>query len=100
MPATLSVLLLLIIVAVLVEAVVETIKMIWKPGAFQVPVLIAIGIGVLVAVVGPFDVFMYLGVPLKVPIVGSVLTGIVMSRGSNYLYDLLKRISALKPPAA
>ena len=31
------------------------------------------------------------GVSTSIPFVGNVITGILVSRGSNYIYDLLKK---------
>ena len=88
-----------VIVSVLIESVIETLKPIWDPtkrenlGEF----LAAVGVGEVVAIAGGFDLFELVGVPLNfldglAPWPGVILTGLLIGRGSNYIHDILKRI--------
>lgn len=89
--------LLAIVMAVTVEALIEYVKQIAKAlnsgeikaAATQV---VSILLGVLLCLAVGADVYGALGVAFAVPWVGTVLTGIFASRGSNYISDLAKRL--------
>ena len=89
--------LLAIVMAVTVEALIEYVKQIAKAlssgevkaAATQV---VSILLGVLLCLAVGADVYGALGVAFAVPWVGTVLTGIFASRGSNYVSDLAKRL--------
>ncbi len=79
-----------IVAAATVEAVWETLKMIWEEGRIQLNRVGPILIGLLIAFTLPVDVFAILGFPFTTPIVGQVLTGILISRGSNWMHDWIE----------
>ena len=89
--------LLAIVMAVTVEALIEYVKQIAKAlssgevkaAATQV---VSILLGVLLCLAVGADVYGALGVAFYVPWVGTALTGIFASRGSNYISDLAKRL--------
>lgn len=83
-------------VAVLVEAMVEYFKSIVKmfsEGDKKTAImqLITIAVGVLFAFLFNVDLFVVLEMAVD-PIAGKILTGIIISRGSNYVNDLISRI--------
>lgn len=81
----------LMIMAILVEAIVDGIK--GKLTLWQiVPIILA---AILCPLAG-LDIFALLGVPLAVPIVGSVLTGAIIGRGSSAVHELLDRLTKAK----
>jgi hypothetical protein len=86
----------LIIVALLCEAIWETLKMIWQAGKFSWDKFGALVVSLIIAFASGADLFVIAEIPLKFPILGTICTGILVSRGSNYLHDLLKKI---KPDA-
>ena len=84
-----------IFAAVLIEAVVTTFDNAYSRYAewkFWVPLVLGIGVGVLVAVNYGVDLFSYLGLEGKVPVIGAVLTGIVFGRGANYVSDIMSKV--------
>ena len=89
--------LLAIVMAITVEALIEYVKQIAKAlssgeikaAATQVASIL---LGVLLCLAVGADVYGALGVAFAVPWVGTVLTGIFASRGSNYISDLAKRL--------
>ncbi|KRQ85933.1 hypothetical protein ABG79_02307 [Caloramator mitchellensis] len=84
----------ILIAAIFTEAVWETLKMIKKDKYFCFDRIGAIAVAALICIVFDFDVFtMYLGAN-KIPFVGNILTGILISRGSNFVHDLLGSISS------
>lgn len=89
--------LLAIVMAVTVEALIEYVKQIAKAlGSGEVKAaatqVVSILLGVLLCLGVGADVYGALGVAFAVPWVGTVLTGIFASRGSNYIADLAKRL--------
>lgn len=88
--------LVIIVVALLIEAIVETIKPIYdKEKGWNRDALIALAVSVVVCVLTGADAFLAVGAPLVVPFAGSVLTGILASRGANFIHDLLKKVGAV-----
>jgi hypothetical protein len=86
----------LVIVAFFVESLIQTIKPIYdKEKGWNSDALLALGIGILVCLLTSTDIFDQVGLPLLVPYVGSVLTGIMASRGSNIAHDLFKWVQSL-----
>ena len=82
----------LFILAVLCEAVVEWVKDL-APVLTGVAVeLVALVVGLVLAFGAGQNLFGLIGVEFAYPIVGTLLAGIVVSRGSNYIHDLLGRL--------
>lgn len=84
-----------IVLAFLVEAIYTNLRMIWDSNKFNWNNLGALIVAVLVAVVAGVDIFPALGINMIVPYVGSVLTGILISRGANVIFDVLKKINEM-----
>ena len=87
----------IIAAAVLVEGLIQygkTIAQAFETGEKKTGItqLISIIIGVLIAFAFGANAFEALGMVVN-PMIGIFLTGIVISRGSNYASDLLKRIT-------
>lgn len=92
----------LALIALLIESVVDTIKPFWdsEKRANLGDRIAALFVGLLVAIVGGFDIFVVLGVPLENfasvgPWVGFVLTGILLSRGAGFMHSLIEGASGL-----
>ncbi len=92
---------LVIALAIIVEAVVEYGKSIgkglcegkWKRAVTQ---LCAIALAVVLCFAAGVDVFAVVGLQFAWPWLGVVLTGIVISRGANYTSDFIKRLQGVK----
>lgn len=82
----------LITVAILVEAIWENIKMIYQSGKLSISMIGSLVIAILICVLTSMDVFPLVGLTINVPIVGSVLTGIIVSRGANFVSDLFTKL--------
>ena len=83
----------LIIIAILVEAIWENLKMIWQAGKFSIDMLGSLIVSVLICILAKIDIFSIVGITLLAPIVGSIFTGIIVSRGANFVNDLFKKIN-------
>lgn len=101
-----------ILIAVLIEAAVQAFKFLYDPektfwgvvdGKIKIdiarligiaPNIIALIIGTIVAILADASLFEMVGIPLKLPLVGYVLTGVIASRGSNLAHELYKSLRA------
>lgn len=86
----------LLFLAIIVEGIITYIKEFFVKGRFKWEMLISIVIGVFVTVAYGVDIFALVGLNSFIPYFGSVLTGILISRGSNYVCDLVKSIGAVQ----
>ena len=82
----------LILIAILVEAIWENIKMIYDKKKFNINMLGSLALGIIICTLTRADIFSIVGLNLIIPSVGYVLTGITVSRGANFVNDLLKRL--------
>ena len=81
--------------AIIIEGVVTYANDWFVKGKLQWKQIVTVAFGVMIALVYGIDVIAMLGLESSVPFVGSVLSGILMSRGSNYLADLIKSLQTL-----
>lgn len=86
----------IILMAVVVEGIVTYLKewFVNKTAVWQQ--IIAVILGVLVAVCYEADLFTLFGMTGNIPYLGCVLTGMLIARGSNYIFDLIKQIQGYK----
>ena len=82
----------IITIALLVEAVWETLKMVWQEGKINVNTIGALIVGIGVSILAKIDIFAMQGISLSIPLVGWILTGILMSRGANFIHDLFNKL--------
>ena len=86
----------LIIVAILIEAIWENIKMVWQNGKFSIDKIGSLVISILICILAKIDIFPIVNLSIMVPVIGSILTGIIVSRGANFVHDLFNKISGDK----
>ena len=92
-------LILIVALAVTVEALVEYAKNVkraftkktWKTAVTQ---LAAVGASVALCLSAGADLYAAVGVQFTPRVIGCVLTGVFASRGANYISDLAKRLTA------
>ena len=86
----------LVIVALLIEAIWENIKMVWQNGKFSIDKIGSWVISILICILAKIDIFPIVNLSIMVPVIGSILTGIIVSRGANFVHDLFNKISGDK----
>jgi len=86
----------LLVVAAVLEALWETCKMFWQEGKISIDRIGAVVIGIFLCVAAGVDFFNTVGVPLAVPYAGMVLSGLLVSRGANFLHDFLGTVEGVK----
>ena len=82
----------LVLVAILIEAIWENIKMIYDKQKLNINMIGSLILGVVVCLLAQIDIFPIVGLNMAVPFVGSVFTGIIVSRGANFVNDLFKKL--------
>jgi len=82
-----------ILLSIVVEGVVTYVKTWFVDKHFQWQQLVTCILGIVIALAYAMDILSLFGVTSKVPYVGQILTGILLSRGSNYIFDFIKRIT-------
>lgn len=85
-----------ILVAIFAESIWETIKLIWEKDKISVDRLGTIITGIILAVATGIDFFVIFDIPLRIPYLGSIFTGVIISRGANFVHDLLKITEGIK----
>lgn len=83
----------LIIIAVLVEALTEVFKSIFKDGRLDKSSILSILVGLILAFTINLDLFVAIGLVPTIPIIGVVATGLLISRGANTVHDVISRIN-------
>lgn len=92
----------ILMIALFIEAIVAALKPLWTGGeGLTVSELVAMGIGMLVAVTCKIDILGCLvelstPFPVWVQYIFYALTGIAIGRGTNFLYDLWQKLMAWK----
>lgn len=92
---------LIIVMAIVVEALIEYAKTIgrafadgeWKTALTQIA---AILLAVLLCFMTGGDLFALVEIEFAWPWLGTLLTGIISSRGANYVSDFVKRLQGVK----
>lgn len=82
----------IVTVALLVEAIWETLKLVWQEGKLNVNTIGALIVGIGVSILTKIDIFAMQGISLSIPPIGWILTGILMSRGANFIHDLFNKL--------
>ncbi len=82
--------------AVFTESIITYFKEFFVNGDFSFSILFSIILGIVIAIAYKLDLPEYLDLKSSVPYVGNILTGILISRGSNYIYDILKALTNIK----
>lgn len=85
----------IIVLAFIIEALIQAVKPVWNPTTKKLSVteLIAMGVGIILAIGAKLNVFEYV-YPLEgwAYYVGSVLTGVIIGRGSSFVFNLMEKI--------
>lgn len=82
----------LLVLAIIVESVWETLKMTWQDGKVSIDRIGALVVALVVAIATNFDMLALVKVDSSIPFLGIILTGILLSRGSNFIHDLITKL--------
>ena len=82
----------LVLMAIVIEGVITYIKEIFVNKNVIWQQVLGIVLGIVVAIGYNADLFALFGLTSTIPLLGCVLTGVLLSRGSNYIFDLVKQL--------
>lgn len=85
----------IIIAALIAEALWETSKLFWQKGKLNIDRVGAVIIGIVLAFLARVNLFDVVGMPISIPFIGEVLTGLLLSRGANFLHDIIGSINGV-----
>ena len=77
--------------AVLIEGIITYINQFLVQESFCWQMALSLALGIIVAVAYKLDLPSYFNLKSDIPYVGYILTGILLSRGSNYVFDLITK---------
>jgi len=84
----------LAVVAMFIEAFITYGNTIAKEHRIQWQIVIAFVVALILCYNSDINLFQFMGISEKYPIVGIVCTGLVMCRGSNYFFEFYKQLSS------
>ncbi len=79
----------ILMVCMLLEGIITYINSFFVSGEPHYQMALSLIFGIFIAVAYKIDLLKLVGMESEIPCVGSILTGILFSRGSNYIYDLI-----------
>lgn len=85
----------LIIVSILVEAIWENIKMIYQNKKISISMIASLLISIFLCIVANIDIFPILEISISMPVIGNIFTGIIVSRGANFVNDLFSKLKGV-----
>lgn len=78
--------------AIIIEATITYINQFFVNGEFCWEMFLSIIFGIFISISYEIDIPKYLNLNSRIPYLSNILTGILISRGSNYTYDLMTKI--------
>ena len=81
--------------AVLIESLITYINQFFVQENFCWQMVLSLILGIVIAVAYKLDLPAHFNLTSKIPYFGCVLTGILLSRGSNYIFDLFDKFNCL-----
>lgn len=86
----------IIVMSILIEAIITYTKTLVIEKNIQWQIIAAVILSIVICLLYGLDIPALVGIKSPVPYVGSIITGILVSRGSNYIYDLIKTLTSKK----
>ncbi len=86
----------IISLAILTESIITYFKEFFVNGDFSFTMFFSVILGIAVAIAYKVDLLSCINLESTIPYVGNILTGILVSRGSNYLYDFISTFTSTK----
>ena len=86
----------IISLSIIVESVITYFKEFFVYGYFSISMIFSIILGISISIIYKLDLPECFNLKSTVPYIGNILTGLLISRGSNYIYDVLKIVTDTK----
>ena len=85
----------MLMVCVVLEGIITYINNFFVIGEPHYQMILSLIFGIFIAVAYKIDILKLANIESEIPYVGSVLTGILFSRGSNYIHDILQAFNIM-----
>lgn len=82
--------------AILIEGIITYTNQFLVQESFCWQMALSLVLGIIVAIAYKLDLPSCFNLKSDIPYVGSILTGILLSRGSNYVFDLMEKLLSVK----
>ena len=85
----------MLMVCIILEGIITYINNFFVVGEPHYQMVLSLIFGILIAVAYKIDLLKLVNIESNIPYIGSVLTGILFYRGSNYVHDILKTLNIM-----
>ena len=82
-------------VCVVLEGIITYINNFFVIGETHYQMILSLIFGIFIAVAYKIDLLKLANIESEIPYIGCVLTGILFSRGSNYVHDILQTLNIM-----
>ena len=86
----------MLMVCIVLEGIITYINSFFVVGEPHYQMILSLVFGIFIAVAYKIDLLKLADIESAMPYIGSILTGVLISRGSNYIYDLMSKILQIK----
>lgn len=86
----------LVIIGILVESLWENSKMVWQDGKFNIDMIGSLVLGIILAFTLKLDFLQLINLSPIYDWVGIIATGVIVSRGGNFVHDLFAKFKGEK----
>lgn len=83
------------IICTLIEGIITYINNFFVSGNSYYQMFLSLILGIFIAVAYKFDILKMVNIESDIPYTGYILTGILFSRGSNYIHDVLSLLNLI-----
>lgn len=80
-----------VFMAIFVEGITSYIKNVSIDGSFTIGMALSLLAGLIIAVCYDIDIPREFGIVSKICFVGNIISGFIIARGSNYIYDFISK---------
>ena len=85
----------MLMVCIILEGIITYINDFFAIGELHYQMILSLIFGIFIAVAYKIDLLKLADIESEIPYIGCVLTGILFSRGSNYVHDILKTLNII-----
>lgn len=85
----------MLMVCIILEEIITYINDFFAIGELHYQMILSLIFGIFIAVAYKIDLLKLADIESEIPYIGCVLTGILFSRGSNYVHDILKTLNII-----
>lgn len=83
------------IMSFVVVSIYDIVKSFYADNKINIHAIVTACLGVLLALLSKLDLFALLNIDFVIPLIGEILTGLVISKGANYVYDFITKILSM-----